>query len=94
MPASDAATTLLRTALQHLVTEPNVDAGVSRLQELTGGVFSDRALHEAIAACLRKNLIHEPVRLPPGALHCHWRLELTPEGVEAARVPPQTTEAI
>jgi hypothetical protein len=94
MSAFDAATLLLGTALRHLVTEPNADAGVFRLQELTGGVCSDGALHEAIAACLRKNLIHEPVRLPAGALHCHWRLELTPEGVDAARALLQTTEAI
>jgi hypothetical protein len=85
MAGPDAANELLRTALRHLVTEANADAGVARLQELTGGVFSDRALHEAIAACLRRGLIREPVRLPEGALHCHWRLELTPQGVAAAR---------
>lgn len=95
MPAFDPATILLlRTAYQHLVAEPDVDAGVRRIQELTGGLCSDRALHEAMAACLRNNLIREPVRLPAGALHCHWRLELTPEGVEAAKTLLQTTEAI
>ena len=89
-----ATTMLLLTAFQHLVAEPDVDAGVRRIQELTGGLCSDRALHEAMAACLRDSLIREPVRLPAGALHCHWRLELTPEGVEAARTLLQTTEAI
>jgi hypothetical protein len=95
MPAFDPATALLlRTALRHLVAEPDADAGVLRIQEITGGICSDRALHEAISDCLRKNLIHEPVRLPAGALHCHWRLQLTPDGVEAARALLQTTEAI
>jgi hypothetical protein len=38
-----------------------------------------------VAACLRDGLIREPVRLPEGALQCHWHLELTPKGVAAAR---------
>ena len=46
---------------------------------------SDRTLHDALAACLRDGLIREPVRLPEGALQCHWRLELTPKGVAAGR---------
>jgi hypothetical protein len=38
-----------------------------------------------VADALAAEYIHDPVRLPAGALHCHWHLELTPNGVEAAR---------
>ena len=34
---------------------------------------------------LRDGLIREPIRLEPQALQCHWRLELTPDGVALAR---------
>ena len=40
---------------------------------------------DAVAACLRDGLIREPIRLPEGALQCHWHLELTPKGVAEAR---------
>ncbi len=40
---------------------------------------------DAIDACLRDGLIREPIRLPEGALQCHWRLELTPNGVAEVR---------
>ena len=39
----------------------------------------------AVATLIAEGLIHDPVRLAPGALHCHWRLELTPSGRAAAR---------
>jgi hypothetical protein len=81
----DAVALLLQTAFHHLVTEANVEAGVARIQELTGKIASEQELHDALAACLHDGLIREPVRLPEGALQCHWRLELTPKGVAAAR---------
>jgi hypothetical protein len=34
---------------------------------------------------LHERLIQEPIRLPEGALQCHWHLELTPKGVQVAR---------
>ena len=76
---------LLRTAFQHPITETNAEAGVARIQELTGQVCPDHVLHQGLADCLRDGLIHEPIRLPAGALQCHWRLELTARGVLAAR---------
>ena len=95
MTMMDAVSLLLRIGFQHLVTEANAEAGVARLQELIAQDFadrstpgpmpSDRTLHDALAACLRDGLIREPVRLPEGALQCHWRLELTPKGVAAGR---------
>ena len=34
-----------------------------------------------LLSALRDGLIREPIRLPEGALQCHWHLELTPKGV-------------
>ncbi len=44
------------------------------------------ACEAGIAALLAEGLIREPLRLEPGSLHCHWRLELTPSGRDAARI--------
>jgi hypothetical protein len=46
------------------------------------------AFRDAVGACLRDGLIREPIRLPEGALQCHWHLELTPAGVATARSMP------
>ncbi len=76
---------LLTIALRHRIIEPNIEAGFEQfrkiaLQDVDYGAFCD-----AIGACLREHLSHEPIRLPEGALQCHGHLELTPEGVAAAR---------
>jgi hypothetical protein len=76
---------LLRTAFGHVIHEPNIEAGFERFAALTGGAVNYDAFCDAIAACLRDGLIREPIRLPEGALQCHWHLELTPKGVVAAR---------
>jgi hypothetical protein len=81
----DAVALLLATAFQHVINEANIEAGFARFAALTGGAVDEGAFREAVATCLRDRLIHEPVRLPEGALQCHWRLELTPAGVATAR---------
>lgn len=75
---------LLATALKHRINEPNIEAGFERFAALTGGVIEYGVFCDAVAASLRDGLIHEPVRLPEGALQCHWHLELTAKGFEAA----------
>jgi hypothetical protein len=82
---SEGTALLLATALRHRIREPTIEAGCERFAALTGGVLPEPAFRDAVAACLRDRLIHDPVRLPEGALQCHWHLELTPEGVVAAR---------
>ncbi len=81
----DAVALLLATAFRHVVSEPNVEAGYERFAALTAGAVDEGGFREAVAACLRDGLIREPIRLPEGSLQCHWHLELTPKGVEAAR---------
>ena len=82
---TDAIGLLLATAFRHPISEPNVEAGFERFQALSGGAIDYGAFRDAVDACLRDDLLYEPVRLPEGALQCHWRLELTPRGVNVAR---------
>ena len=93
MSAPDPVALLLLTAFRHTVSEPNVEAGCARIQELAGQPIAAEDVHTALAACLRDGLIREPVRIPEGALQCHWRLELTPAGVVAARALSQPSGA-
>jgi hypothetical protein len=81
----DARPLLLITAFRHRINEPNIEAGFELVLALTGQSISIGAFADAVAGCLRDGLIREPIRLEEGALQCHWHLELTPAGVEAAR---------
>ncbi|HVC60835.1 MAG TPA: hypothetical protein VND19_10795 [Acetobacteraceae bacterium] len=79
-------------AFRHVINEPNIEMGFERFAALTGRAITYDAFCDAIAACLRDGLIREPIRLPEGALQCHWHLELTPKGVAQARLLPQMPE--
>ena len=81
----DAKSLLLATALRHRINEPNVETGFERFQKFAEYEIDYGEFCEAVAACLREHLIHEPIRLPEGALQCHWHLELTSGGVAAAK---------
>ena len=81
----DAKSLLLTSALRHTISEPNIEAGFERFRLIAGATVDYQAFCDAVAACLREGLICEPVRLPEGALQCHWHLELTPKGVTKAR---------
>jgi hypothetical protein len=81
----DAVALLLTTAFRHQISEPNIEAGYERFAGLTGGAIDADAFRAAVAVCLRDRLIREPIRLPEGALQCHWHLELTAKGVAAVR---------
>jgi hypothetical protein len=87
----DAVALLLTTAFQQVINEPNIEAGYERFAELTNGAIDLSAFRDAVAACLRDQLIYEPIRLPEGALQCHWHLQLTPRGVTAARALADST---
>lgn len=81
----EARDQLLVTAFRHVISEPNLEAGYERLRALCPEAPSLEAFAEAVAACVQEGLIREPVRLPEGALQCHWHLELTHSGVAAAQ---------
>jgi hypothetical protein len=81
----DAIALLLTTAFRHSINEPNIEAAFQRFVTLTKGTTSYDAFCAAVADCLQGGLIHAPIRLPEGALQCHWHLERTPKGVNDAR---------
>jgi hypothetical protein len=81
----DATSQLLRTAFRHRIIEPNIEAGFDRVRALTRQALDYQAFCDAVAACVRHGFIHEPVRLPEGALQCHWHLELTAKGLSQVR---------
>jgi hypothetical protein len=80
----DATGPLLIAAFRHRISEPNIEAGFARFRKLAQQDIDYQAFSDAVAASLRDGLILEPIRLPEGALQCHWHLELTPKGVTAA----------
>jgi hypothetical protein len=84
---------LLITAFRHRIGEPNIEAGFARFRELAQQNIDYQTFSDAVAACLRAGLILEPIRLPEGALQCHWHLELTPKGVGAARALIDTNDS-
>jgi hypothetical protein len=89
----DAKSPLLTAAFRHRISEPDIEAGFARIRELAQQDIDYQAFSDAVAACLRDGLILEPIRLPEGALQCHWHLELTPKGVGAARALIDTDDS-
>jgi len=85
MPMTNAQTALLKVAFRHVISEPNIEAAYQRFRAINGDAVDANAFYDAVASLLREGLIREPVRLPEGALQCHWHLELTPKGVAALR---------
>jgi hypothetical protein len=81
----DAIGLLLTTAFNHTISEPNIEAGYERFAAITGSEIGFGAFCDAVALAVNNGFIREPVRLPEGALQCHWRLELTSQGVAVVR---------
>jgi hypothetical protein len=81
----DPRTLLLTAAFRHVINEPNIEAAFEQFVTLSGRIVSYDTFCNAVAECIRDGLIREPIRLPEGALQCHWHLELTPKGVAIVR---------
>jgi hypothetical protein len=81
----DAVSHLPAAAFLHTIEEANIEEAFARFVALADQDISFDAFRDAIAQCQRNGFISEPIRLPEGALQCHWRLQLTPAGVAAAR---------
>jgi hypothetical protein len=75
---------LLRVVLARPVIADTMEDGLDVLIERLGGDMSRVTVAAAVQDAVAAGLAHEPVRLPPGALQCHWHLELSPRGQEAA----------
>lgn len=81
----DLSQQILLVGYRHTIREANVEAAFERfVTRIDRPVFLNE-FQDALDACLRDGLIREPIRLPEGALQCHWRLELTPKGIDIAR---------
>jgi len=76
----DLAAFVLQAAFDNQLVAEDAEAGVARLAALSNASASAVSWHQAIAQAIADGLIHDPVRLLPGALKCDWRLELTPAG--------------
>ena len=81
----DARSQLLITAYRHSINEPNAEIAYQLFQTLVPQSIDYTSFCDTVSDLLRERLIYEPVRLPEGALQCHWRMQLTPAGASAAR---------
>lgn len=76
---------VLRIVLDRPIIADTLEDGLDILIRRLGGNMSRAAIATAVQQAVADGLAYEPVRLPPGALQCHWHLELTPRGREAAQ---------
>ena len=81
----DLAALLLLVAFRHRIKEADIGAGLARFEEIIGHAVDEGEFRTALAHAVAAGELLDPVRLPPGALRCHWHLELTPKGVNAVR---------
>lgn len=73
---------LLLVAFRHKIEEPDFESGLLRVETIVGYELDPTKFHAVLAEALANGHIRDPIRLPPGALQCHWNLELTPGGVD------------
>jgi hypothetical protein len=85
MAPSTLLASLLLVAFRERLVAPDAETGAARVADLADQVAPAGTWLEVVADAVRKGLVHDPVRLPQGGLQCHWHLELTELGVEAAR---------
>jgi hypothetical protein len=76
---------VLAAAFHAQLVAPDADSGIALMAEITRHDAVPASWHEAVARAVHDGYLYDPVRLSEGALQCHWRLELTPKGVAAAR---------
>jgi hypothetical protein len=62
------------TAAHFGVRADNAEEGYAQIRNVTGTMFPDAELAEAVAASVRDGLIQDPVRLLPQHLQCFWQL--------------------
>ena len=60
--------------------EAGLDAVAAALAAALGVAVSRATLAAAVREGVQQGWLRDPVRLPPGALQCHWLLEATAAG--------------
>ncbi len=84
---------LLRVILDRSVIADTVEDGLDVLTQRLGRDLSRTMIAAVVHDVVTSGLAYDPVRLPAGALQCHWHLELTPRGQQATlRARPFTSE--
>jgi hypothetical protein len=82
---------LVDRVLLAVLTDPieadTMEIGFDVLSGRLGADSPRAALAAAIEDGVRRGLLHDPVRLAQGALHCHWHLEPTRRGKALAISP-------
>ena len=81
----DLAALLLLVAFRHRIRETDIGAALARFEAIIGAGVDADEFSAALARAVAAGDLLDPVRLAPGALQCHWHLELTPKGVNAVR---------
>jgi hypothetical protein len=81
----DLDTLLLLIAFRHRIKESDFAAGFSRFKDIVGRIIDEGDFQAALNRAVTAGRIYDPVRLPAGALQCHWCLEVTPDGAAAVR---------
>lgn len=76
---------ILRLALPADISEDEAVDGLQRVSAFLGAPLD--VVEAEIRAMVREGLLRDPVRIPEGALKCHWRLETTPAGAALAATP-------
>ncbi|HWA78677.1 MAG TPA: hypothetical protein VG848_00055 [Acetobacteraceae bacterium] len=71
---------VLRVVLNDPIDTDTMEQGLDVLSARLGVDTPQTVIAAAIAEAVRRGWLHDPVRLEPGALQCHWRLELTARG--------------
>ena len=74
---------LLLEIFDQAIIAETMEAGLDMLADRLASDASRAVLAGVVQDAVAAGLMHDPVRLPPGALHCHWHLELTPRGQQA-----------
>lgn len=72
---------LLLVAFRHRIEESDLESGLQRVATIAGRDVQPNAFYSVLADAIANGYIHDPIRLRPGSLQCHWRLELTLCGV-------------
>jgi hypothetical protein len=80
MDAAETTSLLLRIAFHHRPQAADVAEGLALVEQIAGRSIPEPVFRAALAQALADGLIHDPVRIAPGALQCHWQLEVTPAG--------------
>jgi hypothetical protein len=71
---------LLRALAKHSVIADTVEDGLDILATRLPPGLSRAVLAQMVRDAVAAGLCPDPVRLPPGALQCHWHLELSRKG--------------